>query len=111
MPTFCKIVLLTAIISIAGCTYDNPMTVCLHNALDRYDMEKYEGQEIKSCELLLYMYEWKGEYYFDSGSYCIDISFLIPEDCSGLRLSPDYTDSIHLQFQQEAISLGIVGIQ
>ena len=103
--------ILTINLLFISCTYDNPSTRCIEQALQRYDMRRYNGHSITGCELFLIMYEWKNEYYFDDYSHCIDKYFPNPTNCDGSKLSASFSDPIYDQFIQEAIELRIIGVR
>lgn len=103
-------VLIFIILTVLACTYENPESFCVDQALERYEMEKYWGQKIRDCDSLLGKYKWNGEYYFQWGNNCVDADFN-PSNCDGEPLSTLYPNLSWSQFLEEADYLGIVGIR
>ena len=105
---------ISILIILSGCTDDTPDSPeiqCIENALNRYEMRPYKGEDVSNCWLdYLVQYKWNDEFYFDWTNECIDV-ILSPTNCNGDFAVDIYPDSILNRFFDELEWIKIVGVR
>lgn len=110
MKNFTLLFALITVSILTACTNEYSKPVCVADAVDRYEMQDYRGEEIEGCVTFLLQYQWNQEFYFDWENPCID-KISMPTDCAGEPLTVNFSDSTFTLFHLEAEVVGIVGIR
>ncbi len=103
-------VALAICLALAGCTKDQvPEVGCVSSQLEALNMVRYQGQYI-GCKLFVALYIHQHKQYFLLNSHCADmISY--PTDCQGNQLCTNGEDAACRSFYDDAVWVGIVGVE